>query len=152
MCERAGLVSQSIQAVSARALTLFQAGRIEQARESADEAGRLADRLRYPVGEASALDARGCTAEDPREGVELLAKAKGIWLDLGRPLDAARCDLLAGNRLAEVDPEAAALALTEAATVFEKLGVPHMAERARSGSASQLDSESGSRPTDPLSR
>jgi tetratricopeptide (TPR) repeat protein len=131
ICERAGLISQSIQAVSSRALTLFQAGRIEQARESADEARRLAERLGYPVGEATALDALGATAEDPQEGAELLGKAKAIWLELGRPLDAARCDLLAGERLAETDPARAREKLDEAAKVYERLGVPHMAERAR---------------------
>ncbi|MFL5886205.1 MAG: ATP-binding protein, partial [Thermoleophilaceae bacterium] len=131
ICERAGLISQSIQAVSARALALYHGGRVDQARESADEAGRLAERLRYPVGEATALDALGATAEDPVEGAELLGKAKAIWLELGRPLDAARCDLLAGVRLAESDPDGSRRLLEESAHVFERLGVPHMAERAR---------------------
>src|SRR3954452_24286704 len=131
ICERAGLISQSIQAVGARALALYHGGRTAQARESADEAGRLAERLSYPVGEATALDALGATAIDPVEGSELLAKAKDIWLELGRPLDAARCDLLAGVRLTETDPDGSRRLLEESASVFERLGVPHMAERAR---------------------
>jgi class 3 adenylate cyclase/tetratricopeptide (TPR) repeat protein len=135
VCERAGLVAQSIQAVAARALALQNAGRHEQAEEAADEAGRLAERLGYPVAEASALDARGATAEDPREAAALLERAKWIWLDLGRPLDAARCDLLAGERLAGTDAAGSRDARAEAAKVFEQLGVPHMAERARAAVA-----------------
>ena len=61
--------------------------------------------------------------------------------ELGRPLDAAWCHLLRGNRLRNSDAEAASEALEAAAASFERLGVAHLAERARelvagSGSAS----------------
>ncbi|MEA2449589.1 MAG: hypothetical protein QOG63_1521, partial [Thermoleophilaceae bacterium] len=62
VCERAGLLGQSIEATAARAVTLVLAGRPEQARESADEAARLAARLPYPVAEAAALEAGGASA------------------------------------------------------------------------------------------
>ena len=55
VCERAGLIAQSIEAMSARAITLVIAGKREQGRETAEEAGHLADRLHYPVGSAAAL-------------------------------------------------------------------------------------------------
>ena len=57
MCERAGLIAQSIQATSARAVMLALAGRDAQAREAAEEAVRLAERLHYPIGRAAALEA-----------------------------------------------------------------------------------------------
>ena len=67
VCERAGLIAQSIEAMSARAITLAMAGKGEQGRETAEEAGHLAERLHYPVGQAAALMAKGTTADDPDE-------------------------------------------------------------------------------------
>ncbi len=131
LCERAGLVAQSIEAISARAVTLMLADRLEPARDAADEAGRLADRLRYPVGKAASLEARGASAVDSTEGAAALSKATAAWHKLGRPLDAARCEYLRGMRLREPDPEAAREALTGAAADAEALGVSHLAERAR---------------------
>jgi len=131
VCERAGLIAQSIEAMSARALTLAFAGRLEQGRETAEEAGYLAERLHYPVGQAAALQARGSTNVEPREGVRLLREARELWEGLSRPLDAATCDLLVGRVLQEADPGGAAQALGAAADAFERLGVAHMSERAR---------------------
>ncbi|MDQ3935222.1 MAG: AAA family ATPase, partial [Actinomycetota bacterium] len=48
VCERAGLIAQSIQATATRAIVLAQAGRAEAAREAAAEATELAERLPYP--------------------------------------------------------------------------------------------------------
>ena len=91
VCERAGLVAQSIEGTAARAVNLAIWGRDEQARELAQEATGLAERLRYPIGRAAALEARG-TAERDRE---LLAEAHEAWRELGRPLDAARAESMA---------------------------------------------------------
>ena len=68
LCERAGLVAQSVEAISARAVNLALAERWEAAREAADEAERLADRLRYPVGKAASLEARGRGGREPGRG------------------------------------------------------------------------------------
>jgi len=131
LCERAGLVAQSIEAISARAVTLVLAGRLEPARDAADEAGRLAERLRYPVGKAASLEARGASDADPEAGAAALAKATAAWQKLGRPLDAARCEYLRGLRLVDPDPEAAREALALAAEDAERLGVSHLAAKAR---------------------
>ena len=117
--------------MSARALTLALAGRLEQGRETAEEAGYLAERLHYPVGQAASLQARGTTSVEPREGVRLLREARELWEGLSRPLDAATCDLLVGRVLQEADPGGAAQALGAAAEAFERLGVAHMSQRAR---------------------
>jgi tetratricopeptide (TPR) repeat protein len=130
VCERAGLIAQSIEAMSARAVTLTLAGKLEQGRETAEEAGYLAERLHYPVGQAAALQARGATAEDPREGARLLGDARELWKGLSRPLDAATCELLIGRVLKDVDPQAAVEALGTAGAEFKRLDVPHMAQRA----------------------
>ena len=104
VCERAGLIAQSIEAMSARAITLAIAGKEEQGRETAEEAGHLAERLHYPVGSAAALMARGTTAEDPEEATRMMREARELWEGIGRPLDAAIADLLLGHVLADAAP------------------------------------------------
>jgi class 3 adenylate cyclase/tetratricopeptide (TPR) repeat protein len=131
LCERAGLVAQSIEAISARAVNLALAGRLDAAREAADEAERLADRLRYPVGKAASLEARGAVAADTATASTALTEAQAAWLDLGRPLDAARCEYLRGRLLRESDPEEARRALEAAASAAEDYGVGHLASLAR---------------------
>jgi tetratricopeptide (TPR) repeat protein len=132
LCERAGLVAQSIEAISARAVVLALSGKDRAASEAADEAERLAARLRYPVGKAAALNAKGMTEDDPHAASATLAEARDAWLELGRPLDAARCEYLRGRRLLDADPAAAREALEAAAESADELGVQHLAERARS--------------------
>jgi len=94
LCERAGLIAQSVEATAARAVNLALWGKGDQARETADEASSLAERLRYPVGAAAALEARGAAFRDPK----LLEEARDAWVKLGRPADAERCEaLVAGS-------------------------------------------------------
>jgi class 3 adenylate cyclase/tetratricopeptide (TPR) repeat protein len=131
LCERAGLVAQSVEAISGRAVNLVLAGRFDAAREAADEAGRLADRLRYPVGKAASLEAQGAVAGDPAESSSALTEAREAWLSLGRPLDGARCAYLRGRLLRESDPAQSREALETAATEAERYGVNHLAELAR---------------------
>ncbi len=131
ICERAGLIAQSVEAISARAVVLALAGRWDQARAAAEEADRLAGRLHYPVGEAATAEAAGACAEDAEEAAEKIDRARGRWLELGRPLDAARCRVVQGRILLESDPEAAGRLLDEAAAEYEELGAPALAARAR---------------------
>jgi class 3 adenylate cyclase len=131
VCERAGLIAQSIQATATRAVVLAQAGRAEAAREAAAEATELSERLHYPIGRAAALEARGVTVEDADEGARLLGDSEAAWAELDRPLEAARSRLLAGQRLAESDTVRSRELLDEAAERLDRLGVPHLAERAR---------------------
>jgi class 3 adenylate cyclase/tetratricopeptide (TPR) repeat protein len=135
ICERAGLVAQSVEAISARAIILMQADRVEAAREAAEEAARLGERLRYPVGKAAALEAVGMVAEDPSAGWDSLEEAGEAWAALGRPMDAARCEYLRGLRVRSTDPERSRKALESAAKAAEGLGVHHLAELARSAVA-----------------
>ena len=93
LCERAGLVAQSIEATAARAVNLALWGRTEAAVEAAEEAAGLAERLRYPVGVASGIEARGAATADPA----LLAEAEAAWNELGRPDDARRSAELAAR-------------------------------------------------------
>ena len=90
LCERAGLVAQSVEATAARAVNLAAWGKLDQARETADEAAGLADRLRYPSASprASRPAARRTTTPD------LLKQARDAWVQLGRPGDAERCEAL----------------------------------------------------------
>jgi predicted ATPase/class 3 adenylate cyclase len=130
--ERAGLVAQLVEASSARAVNLALGGREDHAREAAEGAEHLAERLQqYPVGRAATREAAGVTAGDPAEGAAALQEAGAAWEQLGHPLDAARCEELRGRRLAEVDPESARAAFDAAARRYEELEVAHLAERAR---------------------
>jgi hypothetical protein len=131
VCERAGLVAQSVEASSARAITLALAGRPDAAREAAEEASRLAERLRYPVGKAASLEAHGASAARPEEAAEALGAAREAWIALGRPLDATRCDYLRGRLLLESDPASAREALEAAAEGAVTHGVDHLATLAR---------------------
>jgi class 3 adenylate cyclase len=90
LCERAGLIAQSVEATAARAVNLAVWGKDETAREVAEEASGLAERLRYPVGTAASLEARGAAQGD----AALLAEARSAWEGLGRPVDAERCEIL----------------------------------------------------------
>src|SRR6185436_1759998 len=104
--------------MSARAITLKSAGRGDAAREAAEEAGHLAERLHYPVGEAAALEALATTAGDTDECRRQMQEARDLWEGLGRPLDVAVCDLLLGHLLAHAEePDANAL-LDAAASEF----------------------------------
>jgi tetratricopeptide (TPR) repeat protein len=133
VCERAGLIAQSIEAMSARAITLVIAGKREQGRETAEEAGHLADRLHYPVGSAAALMAMGTTECDPAEATRMMAEARELWDGIGRPLDAAITDLLLGHVLCDTGQQAEGRAvLDRSVTEFERLGVAHLAEYAKS--------------------
>ena len=99
LCERAGLVAQSVEATAARAVNLALWGRADAAREVAEEAASLAERLRYPVGRAASLEAQGATASDAGERARLLAEAAAAWTELERPADAERCSELERARL-----------------------------------------------------
>ncbi len=131
ICERAGLIAQSVEAISARAEVLALAGRTDQARAAAEEAERLSGRLHYPVGEAAMAEAAGASAEDPEEARERMEQARAKWLELGRPLDAARCLTVRGRLQLDSDPEAASELLDAAAAEYERLGAPALAARAR---------------------
>src|SRR4051794_4995983 len=136
ICERAGLIAQSVEAISARAVVLALAGRTDQARAAAEEAERLAGRLHYPVGEAATAEAAGACAEDAEEAAGKIDEARRRWLELGRPLDATRCLVVQGRLLLEDDPDAAAGLLDDAASEYEELGAPALAARVRETVAS----------------
>jgi class 3 adenylate cyclase/tetratricopeptide (TPR) repeat protein/ribosomal protein L40E len=129
ICERAGLIAQSVEAISARAVVMALSGRTEQARTGAEEAERLAGRLHYPVGDAAQAEAAGACAEDPDAARTELDAARERWTELGRPLDATRCKLVLG-RVTESTEDSDQI-LAEAGDEYETLGVPSLASRAR---------------------
>ncbi len=131
IAERAGLVVQAVQGEAARAVVLALANRRDEGRRAAERAAELHHRLRSPVGCLSVLEAQGANSADGTEGATRLRGAAEGWTDLGRPLDAARCRLLAGRALDADDPGAATEEYLIAAAEFDRLGVPHLAERAR---------------------
>jgi tetratricopeptide (TPR) repeat protein len=131
VCERAGLIAQSIQATAARAVVLMLAHRREAAVEAAQEASELAERLHYPIGRAAALEAKGVCAEEPAAGADLLSEAADAWSELDRPLEAARARLLAGQIMVPEDSQRGRTLLIGAAAEIERLGVRHLSDQAR---------------------
>ncbi|HWD11186.1 MAG TPA: adenylate/guanylate cyclase domain-containing protein [Solirubrobacteraceae bacterium] len=129
VCERAGLVVQAIQAWTAAALLHASAARAAPAAEAARKATELAERVDYAAGRASALECRGLSGDGPSEPADL-ERARETWQDIGRPLEAARCELLLGERLLASDPAAARAAIERAQAAYAQLGVAHMASRA----------------------
>jgi tetratricopeptide (TPR) repeat protein len=131
VCERAGLVPQSVQAHAARALIAILAEHPDVAAEAASAAESASQRVHDPAGAAAALEATAMVSPVP-EALERLQAARTEWMRLGRPLEVARCELLAGRRMLEQHNGAAAEeTLSEAAAQYEQLGVAHLAARAR---------------------
>jgi len=139
VCDRAGLVVQAIQANSANALLQRMAGQDAAAGAAARSAVELSERVRYPVGEAAAIEASGIVGAMP-DALADLRRAREAWQALNRPLEAARCELLHGQRLLESDPAAAAVSLERAACEYEELGVAHLAARAREAAGTRSPS------------
>jgi class 3 adenylate cyclase len=123
LCERAGLIPQSLEATSMRAVTLAMAGRGEAARAAAEEAERLIERLNFPIGEAATAEARGSSMEDAVAGAATLAVAAQAWRGLGREIDSARCLVMRAGRLGEAGEDGAAAAANEARERCEDLGL-----------------------------
>jgi tetratricopeptide (TPR) repeat protein len=131
ICERAGLIAQSVEAISARAVALALAGRRDQGKAAAEEAERLADRLHYPVGDAAKAEAAGACADDTADVDSNMEEARRKWAELGRPLDATRTLLVWAKAIKESDPERARELSGEAPLEYESLGVQGLAKRAR---------------------
>ncbi len=91
---------------------------------------RLPRRPSGNAGEAAAIEAAGIVGPLPGALTEL-ERAYEAWQNLGRPLEAARCELLLGQRLLEDDREATLVSLEQAANEYDELGVIHLAARAR---------------------
>ncbi|HUH81462.1 MAG TPA: adenylate/guanylate cyclase domain-containing protein [Solirubrobacteraceae bacterium] len=136
VCERAGLVPQSVQAHAARTLIAILAERPAEAREAATAAEEASKRVHDPAGAAAAQEAVGMIEPMP-EALERLQAARAEWLRLGRPLEVARCEMLMGRRMRDDrNGGAAADALRDAASMYDQLGVAHLAARARELAAS----------------
>ena len=136
VCDRAGLVPQSVQAHAASTLIAILAGRPEAAAEAAEAAEQASKRVHDPAGAAAAQEAVGMVAAMP-DALERLQGARGEWMRLGRPLEVARCELLIGRRMREERNNGAATeALGDAAAMYDQLGVVHLATRARELAAS----------------
>jgi class 3 adenylate cyclase/tetratricopeptide (TPR) repeat protein len=130
LSDQAGLVPQALQAHAGIALVHSLAGRPDAAKQAAQRTLQLAAQVRDPVNETVVLETQGIVAE-PAQAVQTLRRAQAGWECLERPLDAARCLALIGQRMQESDPQAGDEALGRAAKLFDELGVSHLAQRSR---------------------
>jgi hypothetical protein len=76
-------------------------------------------------------EAAGASVGDPDQAATRMEEARAKWLELGRPLDAARCLVVQGRLLLATDPDAAGRLLDTAATEYEEVGAPALAAGAR---------------------
>ncbi|HEX7609548.1 MAG TPA: hypothetical protein VF380_02645, partial [Solirubrobacteraceae bacterium] len=130
VCESAGLLSQAVHANALLAFVLSLSQEPERALLAAEQAVAVAARVQDPAAHAAAIEARGVAGEIA-EAREVLSRALAGWERLGRRLEAARCALLLGRRILDVDREGAARVLDGAAATFEEIGVEHLAGQAR---------------------
>jgi adenylate cyclase len=128
--ERAGMTVQGALALGQRAVLLRLGDRADEALAAAGQLAGVAERLRSPVCDVATLEAEAATAP-AAQAPELLAGARDAWTALGRPLDAARCDLVAALLLRDDDAARAREAFEAAAVAYEALNVPHLAGHAR---------------------
>lgn len=126
ICERAGLVPQSVQAYAALALLATLAGSDDVAREAAASAQSASARVHDPAGRAAALEAKGLVGELPG-AIEDLEAARAIWERLQRPLETARCEMLLARRLMPASDGAGEQALSRALALFEEVGLQRRA-------------------------
>ena len=103
VCERAGLVPQSVQAHAARTMIAILAERPEEAAEAAEAAEQASKRVHDPAGAAAAQEAVGMVTAMPEALERLQARARRVDAPRapagGRPLRAA--DRAAHARAAE---------------------------------------------------
>lgn len=122
------------------------AGAVEAARQAADELTALRRAAPTPmlVAVAEIADARVLLAEgDSARGLEAVEAARAAWSALAAPYEVARCAVVKGRMLRELDePDEASAELDAARAVFLGLG-------ARSGLA-ELHLLSGERPSGTL--
>ena len=92
--------------------TLALAGRADAAREAAEEAARPRRAAPLPGRQGGEPRGAGASAADPDEAAARCSpQARDAWLELGRPLDAARSDYLRGRLLLRSDGDGAREAL-----------------------------------------
>ena len=126
VCERAGLIAQSIQATRrARGRAALAAHRREARSRRPQEAAELAERLHYPIGRAAALEAQGVCAEDPPEGAAPARGGAPAWADARPPArGGSRATCSPASCWSTADAERGRTVLGRAANEIEQLGVP----------------------------
>ncbi len=129
--ERAGLIAQSAEALGARAVILALTGDTAEAQAGVDAIEALLKRASSPVAQAAAATAAAAVIEDGRAAADGLRTAAQLWEQAGRPVNGVRARLVLARRLITVDRTAANEELAEAATLAERLDVPHLATAAR---------------------
>ena len=92
LCERAGLVAQSVEATAARAVNLALWGKA-RGRPRGRRGGRRPRRAAaLPGRHGRQPRGRGARRRRRAERARLLGEARDAWSALGRPVDAERCD------------------------------------------------------------
>ena len=126
---RAGAWARGTGLVPVAVRAALAAGRREAAeRLVADVAAGLEGRD-APAADAELRLARGHLGTEPKAAAEQFEQARSLWLEIGRPYDAAQAAECMGTALADVDPDRAGEWLREAAGTYRELGASHDAAR-----------------------
>ncbi len=131
VCDGAGLIAQSAEAIGAQAVVLALDGRRDEARAASQLVEQLLQRAAHPVSAAAAAEARGAAADDPGVAIRDLRDAMALWEHAGRPLNALRARLFLARSLLDDEPTAAVEVLEEAVAEAEVLDVPHLTKAAK---------------------
>jgi hypothetical protein len=128
--QRAGYVERSAEVHADRAGLLAAAGDAEGARAAAEGAAQVAARAASPAGRAASAEASAAAADDVAQSRAGLIEASGTWAELGRPLAAARCLLVAAQRAERAGAADAGDALERAIAAYADAGVSSARARA----------------------
>ena len=128
--QRAGYVERSAEVHADRAGLLAAAGDAEGARAAAEGAAQAAARAASPAGRTASAEAAAAAADDLADSQAGLADARGAWTELGRPLAAARCQLVAAQRADRAGAADAGEALERAIAAYAEAGVSSARARA----------------------
>jgi tetratricopeptide (TPR) repeat protein len=127
--QRSGYVERTAELCAERAGLLAVAGEGEAAQAAASAAAQAAARAASPAGRV-ASDEAATAAGDAAQARGGLVQAAAAWTDLGRPLAAARCLLVAAQLAERAGAAGAGEALEQAITAFGAAGVSSARARA----------------------
>ena len=128
--ERAGYVERSVEVHAERAGLLAAAGDVGAAQDAAAEAAQAAARAASPAARAASDEAAAAALDDATEARGGLIAASSAWGDMGRPLAAARCLLVAAQRAERAGSTGAGDALERAIAAYTAAGVSSARARA----------------------
>jgi DNA-binding CsgD family transcriptional regulator len=128
LSRRAGAWARGTGLVPVAVRAALACDRREFAEQLVDEATEGLVGRDAPAADAELRLARGHLAA-PAGAAEHFTQARDLWIEIGRPYDAAQATERVGNALATIDPKRAAEQFHEAISAYRRLDAAHDAAR-----------------------